>query len=147
MTNLRAEKIERISRDIPPAAVTSFNREPTATANGPATARNPGKAELLVVSWGSTYGSVAAAVSGLQEAGRAVDHLHLRYLNPFPANLGTLLGAYKRVLVPENNMGQLCMLLRAKYLVDAQSLAKVEGRAFRVSELIEHIGEVLDKST
>ena len=76
MVNLRAEKIERIAHDIPPATVTGS-----------------GKADLLVVSWGSTYGSVAAAVSGLQEAGRSVDHLHLRYLNPFPANLGTLLEA------------------------------------------------------
>ncbi|MEI8371641.1 MAG: 2-oxoacid:acceptor oxidoreductase subunit alpha [Planctomycetota bacterium] len=126
MVNLRAEKIERIAGDIPPAAV-----------------KGSGKADLLVVSWGSTYGSVAAAVSGLQEAGRSVDHLHLRYLNPFPANLGALLKSYKRILVPENNRGQLCMLLRAKYLVNAQSLAKVEGRPFRVNELIELISEFL----
>jgi 2-oxoglutarate ferredoxin oxidoreductase subunit alpha len=140
MVNLRAEKIDRIANDIPPATVTSsLNPEPTATAKS-------GRADLLVVSWGSTYGSVAAAVSGLQEAGRRVDHLHLRYLNPFPANLGDLLKAYKRVLVPENNMGQLCTLLRAKYLVDARSLAKVEGRPFRVSELIEQIGDFSGES-
>ena len=87
---------------------------------------------------------MAAAVSGLQEAGRSVDHLHLRYLNPFPANLGIVLKSYKRILVPENNMGQLCTLLRAKYLVDAQSLAKVEGRPFRVGELSEQIIAFLD---
>ena len=129
MTNLRAEKIERIAQDIPPATV-----------------HGSGKGELLVVSWGSTYGSVAAAVSGLQQAGRSVDHLHLRYLNPFPANLGDVLKAYRRILVPENNMGQLCMLLRAKYLVDARSLAKVEGRPFRVNELSEQIVEFLGET-
>ncbi len=96
------------------------------------------------MSWGSTYGSVAAAVSGLQEAGRAVDHLHLRYLNPFPANLGSVLKSYRRILVPEINMGHLCTLLRAKYLVDARPLAKVEGRPFRVNELSQQIVDFLD---
>jgi 2-oxoglutarate ferredoxin oxidoreductase subunit alpha len=129
MTELRAEKIERIARDIPPAKVTGT-----------------GTAALLVVSWGSTFGSVAAAASSLREAGRAVDHLHLRYLNPFPANLGEILKEYQRILVPENNMGQLCMLLRAKYLVDARSLPKVEGRPFRVSELVEEIGNILKET-
>jgi 2-oxoglutarate ferredoxin oxidoreductase subunit alpha len=129
MVNLRAEKIQRIADDIPPATV-----------------KGSGKADLLVVSWGSTYGSVAAAVSGLQEAGNSVDHLHLRYLNPFPANLGTVLKPYKRILVPENNMGQLCTLLRAKYLVDARPLAKVEGRPFRVSELSAQITDFLGAS-
>ena len=102
-----------------------------------------GQGDLLVVGWGSTYGAMAAAVSGLQEAGRSVDHLHLRYLNPFPANLGSLLANYKRVLVPENNMGQLCSLLRAKYLVDARPLAEVEGRPFRVRELSQQIIDFL----
>jgi 2-oxoglutarate ferredoxin oxidoreductase subunit alpha len=126
MTVLRAEKIERIAHDIPPAAVSGT-----------------GKAELLVVSWGSTFGSVAAAVDNLQHEGRSVDHLHLRYLNPFPANLGEVLKKYMRIIVPENNMGQLCTLLRAKYLVDARPLPKVEGRPFRVNELVEQIGNIL----
>jgi 2-oxoglutarate ferredoxin oxidoreductase subunit alpha len=126
MTNLRAEKIDRIARDIPPAVVTGTS-----------------EAELLVVSWGSTFGSVAAAVSSLQHEGRFVDHLHLRYLNPFPANLGDVLKKYARIVVPENNMGQLCTLLRAKYLVDARPLPKVEGRPFRVNELIEQLGNIL----
>ena len=129
MTDLRAEKIERIARDIPPATVTGS-----------------GNAALLVASWGSTFGSVAAAVSSLREAGRAIDHLHLRYLNPFPANLGEILKKYKRIIVPENNMGQLCTLLRAKYLVDAQSLPKVEGRPFRVHELVEQFGSILKET-
>lgn len=129
MTDLRAEKIQRIARDIPPATVTGS-----------------GNAALLVASWGSTFGSVAAAVSILREAGRAIDHLHLRYLNPFPANLGEILKKYKRIIVPENNMGQLCTLLRAKYLVDAQSLPKVEGRPFRVRELIEQFGDILKET-
>ena len=67
-------------------------------------------------------------------------------MNPFPANLGGLLKPYRRILVPENNMGQLCMLLRAKYLVDARPLAKVEGRPFRVSELIELISDFSGES-
>ena len=67
-------------------------------------------------------------------------------MNPFPANLGKLLKPYQRILVPENNMGQLCTLLRAKYLVDARSLAKVEGRPFRVGELIEQIGDFLGET-
>ncbi len=129
MVNLRAEKIERIARDIPPASVTGA-----------------GQAELLVVSWGSTFGSVAAAVSNLQHAGRSIDHLHLRHLNPFPANLGDVLKNYRRVIVPENNMGQLCSLLRAKYLVDAQSLPRVEGRPFRVNELVEQLGNILKET-
>jgi 2-oxoglutarate/2-oxoacid ferredoxin oxidoreductase subunit alpha len=129
MTNLRAEKIERIANDIPPATVTGS-----------------GQADLLVVSWGSTFGSVAAAVSNLQEAGRSIDHLHLRYINPFPANLGEVLKRYPRVLVPENNMGQLCSLLRAKYLVDARSLPKVEGRPFRVNELVEQFDNILKEA-
>jgi 2-oxoglutarate ferredoxin oxidoreductase subunit alpha len=130
MTNLRAEKIERIAHDIPLATVTGS-----------------GKADMLVVSWGSTYGSVAAAVDSLQHEGRAIDHLHLRYLNPLPANLGELLKSYRRILVPENNMGQLCALLRAKYLVDARPLTKVEGRPFRVNELVEHFANFLKEAT
>ena len=129
MTNLRAEKIERIALDIPPAKVSGS-----------------GKADLLVVSWGSTFGSVAAAVASLQEAGRSVDHLHLRHLNPFPANLGEVLKPYRQIIVPENNMGQLCSLLRARYLVDARPLPKVEGRPFRVSELVEQIENILGGS-
>jgi 2-oxoglutarate/2-oxoacid ferredoxin oxidoreductase subunit alpha len=133
MTNLRAEKIARIANDIPPATVTAALRS----------GENGGKADLLVVSWGSTYGAVAAAVSSLQGDGRSVDHLHLRYLNPFPANLGKVLDRYKRILVPENNLGHLCQLLRAKYLVNAQSLAKVEGRTFRIRELVDQINDFL----
>ena len=129
MVNLRAEKIERIAHDIPPG-----------DRHGLGQGRSAGR-EL-----GQHLRFRGAAVSNLQEAGRSVDHLHLRYLNPFPANLGKLLKPYQRILVPENNMGQLCTLLRAKYLVDAQSLAKVEGRAFRVSELIEQIGDFLGET-
>jgi 2-oxoglutarate ferredoxin oxidoreductase subunit alpha len=126
MCRLRAEKIERISRFIPEQAVA-----------GP-----PG-GDLLVISWGGTWGSVSSAVNRCRERGTLVAHAHLRYLNPFPANLGTLMARYKRVLVPELNNGQLAQLLRARYLVDVLSFPKLQGRPFAVSEVEARIEEVL----
>jgi len=122
MVDLRARKIEGIARDIPPAEVTG-----------------PAEGDLLVVGWGSTYGAIAAAVDELRQAGRSVAHLHLRYLNPFPANLGTILSKYRRILVPENNSGHLRSLLRDRFLVDAIGFPKVEGRTFRIAEIRDHI--------
>jgi 2-oxoglutarate ferredoxin oxidoreductase subunit alpha len=122
MVDLRAAKIEGISRDIPPAEVTG----------------DP-EGDLLVIGWGSTYGAIAAAVDEMRHAGRSVAHLHIRYLNPFPANLGAVLARYTRVLVAENNRGHLLSLLRDRYLVDAVGLAKVEGRPFRITEIEEHV--------
>ena len=120
------KKIARIARDIPPAKVVG-----------------PEEGELLVVGWGSTYGAIAAATDELRHAGHKVAHLHLRYLNPFPANLGEVLTKYRSVLVPENNMGHLCSMLRDRFLVPAISLPKVEGRPFRIRELREHIEKML----
>ncbi len=125
MVSLRREKIERIAGDIPPAKVT-----------GPPTG------DLLVIGWGSTYGAIAAAVDAAQQEGRSVAHLHLRHLNPFPANLGPLLANYRRILVPEQNLGQLLLMLRERFLVPAEGLCKVEGRPFRIRDIrskIEHI--------
>ncbi len=122
MVTLRREKIEYISRDIPPATVT-----------GPATG------DLLVIGWGSTYGAIAAAVDAVGQKGRAVAHLHLRYLNPFPANLGPILANYRRILVPEHNLGQLRLMLRDRFLVAAEGLAIVEGRPFRIAEIQKQI--------
>jgi 2-oxoglutarate ferredoxin oxidoreductase subunit alpha len=126
MVGLRARKIEGISRDIPPAEVTGAP-----------------EGDLLVIGWGSTYGAIAAAVNEALNAGHRVAHVHLRYLNPFPANLGSILSKYKRILVPENNMGHLRSMLRDRFLVDAIGLPKVEGRPFRIMEIQESIETLL----
>jgi 2-oxoglutarate/2-oxoacid ferredoxin oxidoreductase subunit alpha len=120
MVELRAEKIARIADDIPDLQ-----------------AHGPQEGELLVLGWGSTYGSIRTAVERLQARGASVAHAHLRYLNPFPPNTGDVLGRYRRVLIPELNMGQLRMLIRARYLVDAQGLNKVRGKPYRIGEIQE----------
>jgi len=120
----RAEKIARM--DVPDVEV-----------------RGPSEGDLLVVSWGSTYGSVLTAVDALNEEGKKVGMAHLRYLNPMPKNLGEVLQRYDEVIVPELNLGQLCMLLRARFLVDAISFPKVRGRPFQVAELLDRFREVL----
>ncbi len=99
--------------------------------------------ELLVVSWGGTYGSVRTAVEQVRRQGRRVSHAHLRHLHPMPANLGDVLRRFRRVLVPELNLGQLCTLLRARYLVDARPFGKVKGKPFNVAELVERIDRAL----
>ncbi|HWY74320.1 MAG TPA: 2-oxoacid:acceptor oxidoreductase subunit alpha [Verrucomicrobiae bacterium] len=126
MVRIRAAKVEAIRQDIP-------NVVPTGDAEG----------DLLLVSWGSTFGSVAQAVKEQREKGRKIGHLHLRHLNPFPGNLGDVLKRYKKVLVPELNMGQLLWLLRAKYLVEAVGLNKIQGRPFKQNELEQKIEEML----
>lgn len=94
-----------------------------------------GRAEVLVVGWGSTYGPIGAAARRVRRAGLEVAHAHLRHLNPFPADLGEVLGRYRHVVVPEMNLGQLASLLRAKYLVDVESCSKVAGLPFLAEEL------------
>ncbi len=126
MCRLRADKVERIAKFIPEQTVA-----------GP-----PG-GDLLVLSWGGTWGPVSSAVTRCRERGRLVAHAHLRYLNPFPENLGELMARYKRVYVPELNGGQLALLLRARYLVDTISLSKLQGRPFTISEVEAGIEEVL----
>ena len=101
-------------------------------------------ADLLVVGWGSTWGAITGAVRRVRVAGGRVDHVHLTHLNPLPANLGDLLRSYQRVLVPELNLGQLVRILRAEYLVDAQSLSKVKGQPFTAGEIQFAITEALD---
>ncbi|MBY0232161.1 MAG: 2-oxoacid:acceptor oxidoreductase subunit alpha [Gemmataceae bacterium] len=120
MVRTRQAKIDGIADDIPPLAVDG-----------------PEEGDLLIVGWGGTYGSLLTAAQRLGKAGHAVAHAHLRHLNPFPRNTGDVLKRYKRVLVAELNGGQLCMLLRAKYLVDCQLLSKVQGKPFLVSEIEE----------
>ncbi len=129
MVRLRAEKVARIANDIPEAEV-----------NGKPSGR------LLVVGWGSTHGAITAAVSQRQAQGRSVSHVHLRYLNPLPRNLGSVLSNFERILVPEMNLGQLLMVLRAKYLVDARGLNKIQGKPFKESEILATIDEILEQN-
>jgi 2-oxoglutarate ferredoxin oxidoreductase subunit alpha len=96
-----------------------------------------GQARLLVLGWGSTYGPVTAATRLVRATGAAVARAHLRHLNPFPANLGEVLRSYDRVIVPEMNLGQLAMLLRARFLVDVRSHTSVRGLPFTASQLAE----------
>jgi 2-oxoglutarate ferredoxin oxidoreductase subunit alpha len=100
-------------------------------------------ADLLVLSWGGTYGPVHAGVRRVREQGHAVSHAHLRWLNPFPANLGDALRSYDRVLVPEMNLGQLLQLIRARYLVDAVGYNRVTGKPFRASEIADAVEAAL----
>ena len=127
MVRIRQAKIDGIASSIPPLEVD----DPT------------GNAKVLVLGWGSTYGSIGAAVRRARRAGHEVAQAHLRHLNPFPANLGDVLRRYDKVLVPEINLGQLAMLLRARFLVDVISYNRVRGLPFRASELAEAIEEVL----
>ena len=126
MTRLRNEKIARIANDIPEQQVYG----------------DP-QGRLLVLSWGSTYGAAITAVDRLREQGASVSHAHLRYLNPFPKNLGDILQRFDKVLIPELNLGQLSLLIRARYLVDAVGLSKVQGSPFKVSEIVERCEELL----
>lgn len=127
MINIRQQKIDGIQDDIPDLEVMG---EPTG--------------DLLVLGWGGTYGSITTAVRRAQEKGHRVSHAHLRYLNPFPKNTGDVLGAFKKVLVPELNLGQLRSLIRSKYLVDAKGFNRVKGRPFQVTELTEAIEKTLE---
>jgi len=100
-------------------------------------------ADLLVLSWGGTYGPVHAGVRRVRDGGHAVAHAHLRWLNPFPRNLGDVLRSYDRVLVPEMNLGQLLQLIRARYLVDAVGYNRVTGKPFRASEIADAVEAAL----
>ena len=127
MVLTRAEKIARIAYDIPDLEVFG---EP--------------EGRLLVIGWGSTYGAITSAVEEMQRSGKSVSSIHLRYLNPFPSNLGEIIGRFDRVLIPELNLGQLAMLLRARYLVPAVSFPKVKGKPFKISELTAKMNELYE---
>ena len=118
MTRLRAAKIAGIADDIPPTEVDDEEG-----------------AEVLVIGWGSTYGAIAAGVQRVRARGYKVAQAHLVHLNPFPADLGEVLRRYRKVLVPEVNLGQLSRLLRAEYLVDAVSFTQVQGVPFRAAAM------------
>ncbi|MEU1486656.1 2-oxoacid:acceptor oxidoreductase subunit alpha [Streptomyces sp. NPDC005752] len=105
---------------------------------------DPAGARTLVLGWGSTYGPITAAVRRLRAAGETIAQAHLRHLNPFPRNLGEVLRRYDKVVVPEMNLGQLSLLLRAKYLVDAQSYTQVNGMPFKAEQLATALKEAID---
>jgi len=127
MTKARADKIAGIANDIP--------LQTAALGND--------KGKLALVGWGSTFGAIHRAVQIARNEGRDVSHIHVRYLSPFPRNLGDLLKRFDRVLVPEMNNGQLVKLLRAEYLVPAESLPKVTGKPFRVTEIAQAIRKIV----
>jgi 2-oxoglutarate/2-oxoacid ferredoxin oxidoreductase subunit alpha len=122
MVRLRAAKIAGIARELPPQ-----------TVDGPESGK------LLVLSWGGTYGACATAVREARSHGGSVAHAHLRYLNPFPRNIAELMRRYEKVLIPELNLGQLRLLIRGIYLIDAQGLNKVQGKPFTVAEVTAKI--------
>ena len=103
----------------------------------------PEKGKLLVLSWGGTYGACRTAVTQLQEEGQEVSHAHVRWINPFPENLGEIISNFDHVLIPELNMGQLSLLIRDKYLTDTIKLNKVKGKPFAVEEIVVKAKEIL----
>jgi 2-oxoglutarate ferredoxin oxidoreductase subunit alpha len=128
MVRLRQAKVDGIANEIPPLTVDDPD----------------GQARVLVLGWGSTFGSIGAAVRQVRDAGGAVAQAHLRHLNPFPANLGEVLRSYDKVLLPEINLGQLALLLRGRFLVDVISYNKVRGLPFQAAELASVIQDVID---
>ena len=128
MVQLRQRKVEGIASVVPDVVVD----DPS------------GQARILVLGWGSTYGPISAAARRVRGSGRNVATAHVRHLNPLPANLGEVLRSYQRVLVPEMNLGQLAMVLRAKYLVDVQPYSRVRGLPISLSELAADLNELID---
>ncbi len=127
MVRLRQAKIDGIAADIGPLEVDDPD----------------GDARVLVLGWGSTFGSIGAAVRRIRVAGGSVAQAHLRHLSPFPANLGEVLAAYDKVLVPEINLGQLALILRGRYLADVISYNRVRGLPFKAAELAGVIQDVI----
>src|ERR1044071_1815951 len=126
MVLMRQAKVDRAAQDIPPVEVYG---DPSG--------------KVPVLGWGSTYGSITSAVEKLRAEGKPVSSAHLRHLNPFPANLGDVLRSFERVIIPEMNLGQLCTMIRAKYLVDAVPFSKVKGRPFQIREIVKKVEEYL----
>jgi 2-oxoglutarate/2-oxoacid ferredoxin oxidoreductase subunit alpha len=128
MTRVRAAKIAGIANDVPEQRIEV----------------GEDRGKLLVLGWGSTYGAIREAVERCRARGLDVSHAHVRYMNPFPRNLGELLSRFDHVLVPELNLGQLVKLIRSQYLIPAQSFPKVQGQPFKISEIEERIRKALE---
>jgi 2-oxoglutarate ferredoxin oxidoreductase subunit alpha len=129
MTDTRAWKVANIANDIPLLKVDGDS-----------------DAEVLVLGWGSTYGAIKAASNRLRAKGRRLATAHLRYLNPFPRNLGEVVRSYPKVLIPELNTGQLLRLVRAEFLIDARGLNKVAGEPFKITEVEEAVIEFMESA-
>jgi 2-oxoglutarate ferredoxin oxidoreductase subunit alpha len=129
MVRIRQAKVDGIASSIPPLEV----EDPS------------GQARVLVLGWGSTYGPIGAACRRVRADGIDVAQAHLRHLNPFPSNIGEVLQGYDRVLIPEMNLGQLALLIRARFLVDAISYNQVRGMPFKAEELASVITEVANQ--
>jgi 2-oxoglutarate ferredoxin oxidoreductase subunit alpha len=127
MVEMRAKKIAGIADDIPLQTVFG-----------------PQEADLAIIGWGGTYGDIRTAVERLQAKGKSVSHVHIKYLNPFPKNLGEVLRRYKKLLVPEMNLGQLAFLLHAHFHLDPVTLSKVQGRPFTPMEIEEKANDILN---
>ena len=126
MVLMRQAKVDRAAQDIPEVEVFG---DPSG--------------KVLVLGWGSTYGSITSAVEKMRAEGKSVSSAHLRHLNPFPSNLGDVLRSFEKVIVPEMNLGQLATMIRAKYLVDAVAFSKVKGRPFQIREIVRKVEEYL----
>jgi 2-oxoglutarate ferredoxin oxidoreductase subunit alpha len=127
MCKLRAERVEKIADELPPTEV-----------------HGDAEGDLLLLGWGGTYGAIRGGVARMRELGHKIGHVQLRHLNPFPRDLGEIMRRYKRVLVPELNLGQLVKMIRAKYLIDARSYPKIQGKPFKESEIVEAIKAQLE---
>ncbi len=130
MVNLRQEKVDKIANYIPDQTLDS----------------GPEKGKILVLGWGSTYGAIKSAVAELQAQGQAVSHAHLRYIRPFPKNLGTILKNFDQVLIPEINNGQLIKIIRDEFLVDAKGYNKIMGVPITKTELVMKLEEMLGRA-
>jgi 2-oxoglutarate ferredoxin oxidoreductase subunit alpha len=130
MTRTRQAKVDGIAADLPPTEVDDPD----------------GDARVAVIGWGSTYGPIGAACRRIRRSGRSIAQIHLRHINPMPADLGKILARYDRVVCPEMNLGQLSMLLRAKYLIDVESHTQVRGLPFRAAELAAVLQDAIDST-
>jgi 2-oxoglutarate ferredoxin oxidoreductase subunit alpha len=128
MTRLRQAKVDGIATTLPPTEVDDPD----------------GDARVAIIGWGSTYAPTGAPSRQVRTSGRSIAQIHLRHLNPLPADLGKVLASYDRVICPEMNLGQLALLLRAKFLVDVQSHTQVRGLPFRAAELAAVVQDVID---
>lgn len=126
MVLLRQAKVDRAVQDIPPIEI--FGEK---------------TGKVLVLGWGSTYGAITSAVERMQKEGKSVSSAHIRYLNPFPSNLGEVLSGFEKVIIPEMNLGQLCTMIRAKFLIDAVAFSKVKGKPFQIREIVKKVEEYL----
>ena len=130
MQLLRQAKVARMADDIPPLEVFG-----------------PDRGDLLILGWGSTYGAIRSAVERLHGQGRSVAHAHLRHLNPFPTNTEKVLRSYRRVLIPEVNLGQLLLLIRGQFLIDAEGYDRVRGKPFTIAEIVAQAENESSEST